>query len=151
MLNYLNYQYTLKRINKTSLEWRCRSRSCSSTLTLPFDNASVHREPSVHSEPCQAIQSSKIALEETVEIMIKRAGEETKSISQIYIEEIIAARRRHPGIPAGYYFPSLSSFDFSIYYRRSLNYPSLSKCLNQMILSVFNKIWRTLPISRGVL
>ena len=90
VLNYLNYQNTLKRINKTCVEWRCRSRSCLSTSTLSLDNASVRREPSAHSEPCQAIQPSKIILEETVEIM-KRRARETKPISQIYTEETIAA------------------------------------------------------------
>ena len=90
VLNYSNYQYTLKRINKTCVEWRCRSRSCSSALTLSLDNASVRREPSAHSESCQAIQPSKIILEETVEIM-KRRARETKLISQIHTEDIIAA------------------------------------------------------------
>ena len=31
ILNYLDFQYTVKRINKTCVEWRCRSRDCSST------------------------------------------------------------------------------------------------------------------------
>ena len=90
VLNYLNYQYSLKRINKSCVEWRCRSRSCSSTLTFSLNNASVRREPSAHSESCQAIQPSKIIPEETVEIMERRARE-TKPISQIYAEKIIAA------------------------------------------------------------
>ena len=50
----------------------------------------MRREPSAHSESCQAIQPSNIMLEETVEIM-KRRARETKSISQIYTEEIIGA------------------------------------------------------------
>ncbi|CAF3303956.1 unnamed protein product [Rotaria socialis] len=135
VLNYLDFQYTVKRINKACVEWRCRNRSCSSSLTLSLDNTCVRHEPSIHSEYCQAVQPSKIIVEETVEIMKRRAREETKSISEIYAEEIVATRRRHPGVPTGYYFPTLSSIDSSLYYHRSLNYPTLPKCLNDMVLS----------------
>ena len=125
VLIYLNYQYTLERINKICVEWRYRGRSCSSTLVLSLDNTSVRREPSAHSESGQVIQPNKIILEEIVEIMKRRTREETKPISQIYTEEIINARKRHPTIPTGYYFPSVSSTDSSLYYHCSLNYTSL--------------------------
>ncbi|CAF1106351.1 unnamed protein product [Rotaria magnacalcarata] len=88
--NYLDFQNTVKRISKTCVARRCRNRSCSSSLTLSLDNTCARREPSIYSESCQAVQPSKIIVEETVEIMKRRAREETKSISQIYAEEIHA-------------------------------------------------------------
>ena len=68
VLNYLNFQYTVKGINKTSVEWRCRNRSCSSTLSLSLDNSSVLREPCAHSEPCKAAQPSKIIVEQALKL-----------------------------------------------------------------------------------
>ncbi len=43
--------------------------------------------------------------------MERRAREETKPISKIYSEEIVDVRMRNPGIPTGFYFPSLASID----------------------------------------
>jgi hypothetical protein len=134
VLNYLDFQYTIKRINKTSVEWRCRNRSCSITLSLSLDNSSVRREPGAHSESCKAVQPSKIIIEQTIEIMKRRAREETKSISKIYSEEIVAARMRNPGVPTGFYFPSLTSIDSTLYDHRSQNYPALPKSLGDLNL-----------------
>jgi len=134
ILTYLNFQYTVKRVNKTCVEWRCRNRSCSSTLSLSLDELCVRRHPSDHSECCKAIPPSKIIVEETVEIMKRRAREETKSISKIYSEEVVAARMRNPGVPTGFYFPTLTSVDATLYKHRSQNYPALPKCLNDLVL-----------------
>jgi hypothetical protein len=135
VLNYCDYQYTIKRVNKTCAEWRCRNRKCSSTLTLSLDNTCVRRNPSEHSESCKASQPSKVLIEETLEIMKRRAREETKPISQIYSEEIVAMRMRNPAIPIGFYFPSLASIDSTLYYHRAQNYPTLPKCLSDLALS----------------
>ena len=135
VLNYLDFQYTVKRINQTSVEWRCRNRSCSSTLSLSLDNSSVHREPGAHSESCKAMQPSKILVEQTAEIMKRRAREETTSISKIYSEEIVAARMRNPGVPTGFYFPTLTSIDSTLYDHRSQNYPALPKSLDDLALT----------------
>ena len=91
MLNYSDFQYTVKWINKISVEWRCRNRSCSSILSLSLDNSSVLREPCTHSESCKVVQPSKIIVKQAIEIMI-RARAETTSISKIDSEEIVAAR-----------------------------------------------------------
>jgi len=91
VLTHLDFQYTVKRVNKTCVEWRCRNRHCPSTLTLSLDNTSVRREPGSDSESCKPIQPSKIIVEETIEIMKRRAREETTSISKIYSEEIVGA------------------------------------------------------------
>ena len=48
VLNYEGYQYTLKRENKNSNEWRCRSRPCTSSLSLCRDNKSIIRPPGTH-------------------------------------------------------------------------------------------------------
>ena len=136
VLNYLDFQYTVKRINKTCVEWRCRNRSCSSIFSLSLDNTCIRREPSAHSESCQACQPSKIIVEQTLEIMKQRARQETKSISKIYTEEIVVVRMRNPGVPSGFYFPPLISVDSSLYRQRSLNYPALPKTLADLALTV---------------
>jgi hypothetical protein len=74
-------------------------------------------------------------IEETLEIMKRRAREETKQISKVYSEEIIAVRMRNPGIPTGFYFPSLASIDSALYYHHTQNYPALTKRLNGLVLS----------------
>jgi hypothetical protein len=135
ILNYCDFQYTVKRVNKMCVEWRCRNKTCSSTLTLSFDNSSVRRKPDNHSESCKSSQPSKIIIEEILEIMKRRAREETKPISKIYSEEIVAVRIRNPGIPTGFYFPSLASIDSALYYHRAKNYPTLPKRLNDLVLS----------------
>lgn len=135
VLNYSDHQYTVKRINKTSVQWRCRNRSCSSVLSLSCDNTSILRQPTAHMESCEAIQPSKIMVEQTVEIMKRRAREETKSISKIYSEEIVAARMRNPGVPTGFYFPPLDSIDSTLYNQRAKNYPALPERLSDLHLS----------------
>ena len=52
MLNYNGFQYTLKRERQTVVEWRCRSRNCSSTLSLSRDNTIVVHEPNEHGSSC---------------------------------------------------------------------------------------------------
>ena len=95
VLNSCDYQYTLKRVNKTCAEWRCRKRNCSSTLTLSLDNTCVRREPGGHNELCKSSQPSKIMTVETLEIIKKRVREETKPVSQIYSEELVAMLMRN--------------------------------------------------------
>jgi hypothetical protein len=135
VLNYANFQYTIKRTNKTSTEWRCRNRNCSTTLLLSLDNTCIRREPGDHNELCKESQPSKALIEETLEIMKRRAREETTTISKIYSEEIVALRIRYPGIPTGFYFPPLNSIDSALYYHRSQNYPALPKHLDDLALS----------------
>ncbi|CAF2090895.1 unnamed protein product, partial [Rotaria magnacalcarata] len=48
ILNYNSHQYTKKRVRKTSNEWRCRDRGCTSTISLCTVDAKVLREPSTH-------------------------------------------------------------------------------------------------------
>ena len=36
VLNYKGFQYTLKREHKDSNEWRCRTRPCTTSLSLSF-------------------------------------------------------------------------------------------------------------------
>jgi hypothetical protein len=73
-------------------------------------------------------------IEETVEIMKRRAREETTSISKIYSEEIVAVRMKNPGVPTGFYFPSLVPIDSALYRHRAQNYPALPKCLADLVL-----------------
>ena len=134
MPNYSDFEYTAKRINKTSVEWRCRNRNCSSTLSLSLDNSSVLREPCAHNESCTAVQPSKIIVEQVIEIMKRRARAKITSISKIYSEEIVGARMRNPGVLAGFYFPSLTSIDSTLYDHRSQNYPALPKILGDLTL-----------------
>ncbi|CAF5116012.1 unnamed protein product [Rotaria magnacalcarata] len=58
ILNYNSHQYTKKRVRKTSNEWRCRDRGCTSTISLCTVDAKVLREPSTHI--CQ--QSASVGL-----------------------------------------------------------------------------------------
>ena len=87
VLNYEGYQYTLKRENKNSNEWRCRSRPCTSSLSLCRDNKSIIRLPGTHT--CTSLLAEKIVLDQAVARMKKRAAEETLPIPQIYSQEVV--------------------------------------------------------------
>ena len=87
VLNYEDYQYTLKRENKNSNEWRCRSRPCTSSLSLCRDNKSIMRPPGTHT--CTSLLAEKIVLDRAVARMKKRAAEETLPIPQIYSQEVV--------------------------------------------------------------
>ena len=62
VLNCEGYQYTLKRENKNSNQWRCRSRPCTSSLSLCRDNKSIIRPPGTHT--CTSFLAEKIVLEQ---------------------------------------------------------------------------------------
>ena len=72
--------------------------------------------------------------------MKRRAPEETTTISKIYSEEIVAARMRNPGVPTGFYFPTLTSIDSTLYDHRSQNYPALPQALDDLTLSAENGV-----------
>ncbi|CAF1358504.1 unnamed protein product [Rotaria magnacalcarata] len=122
--NYDGYQYTKKRINKLSEEWRCRDRKCLSTLSLCTSGTTILREPSVHT--CTRIADATIAMEEAVGRMKQRAREETTSVTKIYSEEVVKTRDENPGMSTGLIFPSLDSLDATLYRMRSKHYPTLS-------------------------
>ena len=82
ILNYQGYQYTIKREYKNTNEWRCRSRPCTTSLSLCGDNKSIVREPGVHT--CASRSPRKVVLDEALSRMKKRATEETLPIPQIY-------------------------------------------------------------------
>jgi hypothetical protein len=82
ILNYNGYQYSKKRVNKSSEEWRCRDRKCPSTLSLGTLGTSILREPSLH--VCTPISDSTIIMQEAVGRMKQRAKEETTSITKIF-------------------------------------------------------------------
>jgi hypothetical protein len=133
ILNYDGFQYTLKRERKTVVEWRCRSRNCSSTLSLSRDNTVVARQPSEHIPSCSS-EASKLVVAEALGNMRKRAREETTTIPKIYAQEIVVARMANSGMQTGFFFPTLSSVDASIYHHRSFNYPVLPKSLEDLII-----------------
>ena len=135
VLNYLGFQYIVKRINKMCVEWRCRNRFCSSTLTFSADNSTLRRCLSVHCESCKTASPSKIVIEETMAKMKKRAREETKSISKIYREEIVAAQMSNPGMATGLFFTTLSDTDSTLCRHRATNCPTLPKKLSELILT----------------
>ncbi|CAF1281295.1 unnamed protein product [Rotaria sordida] len=130
--NYDGHQYTKKRMNKLSQEWRCRDRKCSATLSLCTSGTTILREPSVHT--CTPVSDATIVMEEVVGRMKQRAREETTSVTKIYSQEIVKARLENPGISTGLIFPSLDSLDASLYRMRSKNYPALPKDLTDLSL-----------------
>lgn len=134
ILNYNGFQYTLKRERKTVVEWRCRSRNCTSTLSLSRDNSVIAREPNKHILSCSS-EGNKLIVDKAVEKMKKRAREETTTIPKIYAQEIVLSRVANPGTQTGLYFPTLSSVDSALYYHRSLNYPVLPKKLQDLTLA----------------
>ena len=132
ILNYNGHQYSKKRVHKTSQEWRCRDRKCSSTLSLCTLGTSILREPSLHA--CTPISDSTIIVQEVVGRMKQRAKEETTSITKIYSQEVVKTRLENPGMETGLIFPSIYSIDSSLYRHRSKNYPMLPKCLVELSL-----------------
>jgi hypothetical protein len=88
VLNYNGFQYTLKRERKTVVEWRCRSRECSSTLTLSRDNTVIVRQPNEHVSTCLS-EAHKLVVDQAVGQLKKRAREETTSIPKVYAQEIV--------------------------------------------------------------
>ncbi|CAM4760812.1 unnamed protein product [Rotaria magnacalcarata] len=133
ILNYNSRQYTKKRVRKTSNEWRCRDRGCTSTISLCTVDAKVLREPSTHT--CQqSAAAGKSLVDEAVGNMKKRAREETTPIPKIYTQEIVKTRISHAGIATGLFFPTFENIDASLYRSRSKNYPSLPKSLVDLVL-----------------
>lgn len=130
-------------MNKTCVKWRCKSRNCSSSLTLSIDSTAVRREPSNHSEFCKASQSSKITIEEAFEIRERRAREETTSISKIYTETIVAWQTWSLEMPTESYFRSCMSFDSLFYRHRAQNYPTLLK-VNESCIFLRFLVWYTM-------
>jgi hypothetical protein len=130
VLHYNEHQYTKKRVNKTSQEWRCRDRTCSSTLSLCILGARILRPPGEHT--CTPVSDAKNIVDEAIGRMKKRAREETTSVTKIYSQEVVKTRVENPGVSAGLIFPSLLSLDTSIYRHRSKNYPTLPKSLSDL-------------------
>ena len=71
VLNYNGLQYTLKRERKTVVEWRCRSRNCSSTLSFSRDNTVIAREPKEHISSCLS-DGNKLIMDQALGNMKKR-------------------------------------------------------------------------------
>jgi len=138
VLNYENYQYTLKRENKNSNEWRCRSRPCTTSLSLCRDNKSIIRPPGTHT--CTPFLPEKIILDQAVTRMKKRAAEETLPIPQIYSQEVVKVRVDNPGLCTGEFFPILESIDSRLYRKRSTNYPKLPSTISELIIP---DTWKT--------
>lgn len=138
VLNYEGYQYTLKRANKNSNEWRCRSRPCTTSLSLCRDNKSIIRPPLNHI--CTPFSPEKVVLDQAVSIMKKRAAEETLPIPQIYSQEIVKLRVNNPGLCTGELFPLLESIDSRLYRKRSTNYPKLPATLGELVIP---DAWKT--------
>ncbi len=80
-----------KRAQKTSNEWRCRDRSCASTLYLCTIDGKVLCEPSTHT--CrQPASAGKSLVDEAVDQMKQRVREETTPIPKIYTQEVVEVR-----------------------------------------------------------
>ena len=102
VLNYNGFQYTLKRERKTVVEWRCRSRNCTSTLSLSRDNTAIARQPNQHILSCLS-DENKLIMDQALTNMKKRAREETTTIPKIYAQQIVLARVTNPGTQTGLY------------------------------------------------
>ncbi|CAF1338309.1 unnamed protein product [Didymodactylos carnosus] len=94
VLNYKDHQYTKKREHKTRNEWRCRDRSCTSSISLCSQDQLIIREKTSHI--CTA-NTKEVIIDDVIDRMKKRAREETISIPKIYSEEMIKARVENPG------------------------------------------------------
>ena len=108
VLNSNGYQYTFKRKGFTTNEWRCRQRTCSSTLSLGLDNTIVIRLPSAHS--CPSLHASKQIIDKAVQ----SAREETTTIPKIYTEEFVRTRIANPGMVTGFSYPDFRSIDSTL-------------------------------------
>jgi len=131
--NYNGHQYTKKRVNKSSQEWRCRDRKCTGTMSLCTLGITILREPSTHT--CTLVSDSTIIMEEAIDRMKIRAREETTSITKIYSQEVVKTRIQYPDMATGLIFPSLYSIDAFLYRQRSKNYPMLPKSFLDLSLS----------------
>jgi len=133
VLSYNGYQYTKKRSYVYNTEWRCRTRPCTTTLSLRRSDNSIHRGPGVHS--CVPLPTShKVVIDEAIANMKKRAREETLPIPQIYSQEIVKVRVNNPGMETGTFFPLLQSIDSCLYRKRSKNYPKLAKNISELLI-----------------
>ncbi|CAF4332865.1 unnamed protein product [Rotaria socialis] len=132
VLNYKGFQYTLKREHKDNNEWRCRTRPCTTSLSLSHDSKSIIREPDVHT--CIPHSSEEFIVDATVARMKKRAAQETLPIPQIYSQEIAKIRIDNPTLDTGSFFPLLDSIDASLYRRRAKNYPKLPTNVEDFVL-----------------
>ncbi|CAF1523255.1 unnamed protein product [Didymodactylos carnosus] len=137
VLNHNGYQYTKKRANKTNNEWRCRNRTCSSTISLCTNDVRILRNESAHT--CQP-DTTKVLIDIAVDNMKKRGNrEETLPIPKIYSQEVVRARVANPGLATGRVFPTLPNVDASLYHRRALNYPKLPTTTDEIALT---GLWR---------
>jgi len=132
VLHYEGYEFTLKREYKTTNEWRCRRRPCTTSISLCRENKSVIRQPVVHT--CTRPFPKKRVVEEAICRMKQRATEETLPVPQIYPQEIIKTRLNHPGLHTGTFFPIFSSIDSSLYRKRAKNYPKLPATIDELVI-----------------
>ncbi|CAF1550909.1 unnamed protein product, partial [Didymodactylos carnosus] len=121
ILNFNDHQYTKKRSNKSTDEWRCRIRSCNSIIVLARDASTVIHPPTDHSHIPDPIQAKVDEFKNTCK---KRAREETIPISQIHKQELVKCSLKHNDIS---FLPSYSSIDSSFYRKRLKGYPKLPK------------------------
>ncbi|CAF1528365.1 unnamed protein product [Didymodactylos carnosus] len=129
--NYKDHQYTKKREHKTCNEWRCRDRSCTSSISLCSQDQLIIRENTSHT--CTA-NTKRVIIDDVIGRMKKRAREETIPIPKIYSEEMIKARVENPGLATGTIFPSFDKIDASLYRRRAQNYPKLPRTVEEINL-----------------
>ena len=132
VLNFKDFQYTLKRKHKDNNEWRCRARPCTTSLSLCHENKSIIREPDVHTRIPKSPE--KLVAEAAITRMKKRAVEETLPIPQIYSQEIVKIRIDHPALDTGSFFPLLGNIDASLYRRRAKNYPKIPENVEDLII-----------------
>jgi hypothetical protein len=132
VLNYGGYQYTSKRQSKHSIEWRCRARPCTTSLSIRREDNSIVREPGAHT--CTPPLANKIVVDEAISTMKTRAQKETMPIPQIYSQEIVKVRINNPGMETGSFFPSLHMIDSSLYRQRAKNYPKLPKSIEDLTM-----------------
>ena len=132
VLNFRSFQYTLKRKHKDSNERRCRTRSCTTSLSLCHENKLIIREPDVHT--CRPKSPEKLVSEAAVARMKKRTAEETLPIPHIYSQEIVKIRIDNPAFDTGSFSPLLGNIDASLYRRRAKNYPKIPKNIEDLII-----------------
>ncbi|CAF1551838.1 unnamed protein product, partial [Didymodactylos carnosus] len=123
ILNFNDHQYTKKRSNKSTDDWRCRIRSDASTVIHP---------PTDHSHIPAKVDKLK-------NMCKKRAREETTPISQIHKQESVKCSLTHNDIS---FLLSYLSIDSSFYRERLKNYPELPKSVSDITLT---GKWGTVP------
>ena len=132
ILCYNGHQFTKKRTNKGSQEWRCRDRKCCSTLSLCISGTTILRQPGTHT--CTPVPDTTTIVEEAVSLMKTRARKETTSITKIYSQEVVKTRLENPDISTGLCFPPLPSLNSSLYHQRMKNFPRLPNWLADLSL-----------------